>query len=69
VFQQGLKLPVKLSYYARLLVNDRVVGTSEVVTLKEDYTLNFRDVFRWVAVLALCHVSQHGFSACLATCG
>jgi hypothetical protein len=35
-----------LSYYARLLVNDRVVGTSEVLILKEDYTLDFRDVFR-----------------------
>lgn len=47
VSQQGPKLPVKLSYYARLLVNERVVGTSEVVSLKEDYTLDFRDVFRW----------------------
>jgi hypothetical protein len=46
VQQQGPKLPVKLSYYVRLLVNGRVVGTSEVLQLREDFTLNFRDVFR-----------------------
>jgi hypothetical protein len=45
-------MQIKLSYYARLLVNGRVVGTSEVVCLKEDFTLEFRDVFRWVCLPA-----------------
>jgi hypothetical protein len=37
-----------LRYYCRLLVNGHVVGTTEAVNLKEDFTLEFRDVFRWV---------------------
>jgi hypothetical protein len=51
VQQQGPKLPVKLSYYVRLLVNGRLVGTSEVLQLRDDFTLAFRDVFRWGATL------------------
>ena len=46
VSQQGPRLPVKLSYYVRLLVNDRVVGTSETVVLKDDFSMDFRDIFR-----------------------
>ncbi|KAF6253870.1 hypothetical protein COO60DRAFT_1642856 [Scenedesmus sp. NREL 46B-D3] len=58
ISQQGPKLPVKLSYYARLLVNDRVVGTGEVLPLKSDYSLDFRDVFslrllKWPASMQL----------------
>lgn len=33
-------------YYARLLVNGHVVGTSEALSLRDDFTLHFRDVFR-----------------------
>lgn len=36
-------------YYVRLLVNGRVVGTSEALQLRDDFTLSFRDVFRCVA--------------------
>jgi hypothetical protein len=46
VQQQGSKPQVKLCYYARLLVNGRVVGTSETLQLREDFTLSLRDVFR-----------------------
>lgn len=46
VSQQGAVLHVKLSYYARLLVNNRVVGTSEAIAMRDDFTLEFRDVFR-----------------------
>lgn len=53
--QQGPKAAVKLSYYVRLLVNGRVVGSSEVLQLRDDFTLAFRDVFRWVA-----RTSMHG---------
>jgi len=45
----GARLPAKMLYYVRLLVNGRVVGTSEALQLREDFTLSFRDVFRCVA--------------------
>jgi hypothetical protein len=35
-----------LKYYCRLVVNGRVVGTSSTVALRDDFTLEFRDVFR-----------------------
>jgi len=35
-------------YYARLLINGKVVGTSQLVTMQEDFTVDFHDVFRWV---------------------
>lgn len=41
---------LKFSYYVRLLVNGRVVGTSDVLALSENFTLSFRDVFRQVFV-------------------
>lgn len=46
VSQQGPRVQMNLSYFARLLVNDRVVGVSETVAIKDDFTLDFRDVFR-----------------------
>lgn len=36
----------KIKYYARLLVNGHVVGTSGVASLAEDFTVAFRDLFR-----------------------
>lgn len=45
----GARLPAKMLYYVRLLVNGRVVGTSEALQLRDDFTLSFRDVFRCVA--------------------
>eukprot|EP00775_Hariotina_reticulata_P004277 gene4277-4531_t len=61
---------IKLNYYACLLVNGRVVGTSEVVSLKEDFTLEFRDVFsirmlKWPDSMQLELWEQHTFRDCL----
>jgi hypothetical protein len=36
----------KIRYYARLLVNGHVVGTSGLASLGEDFTVAFRDLFR-----------------------
>jgi hypothetical protein len=33
-------------YYARVMVNGHLVGTSENVVLREDFTAEFHDVFR-----------------------
>lgn len=38
----------RLRYYARLVVNGHVVGTSGVANLGEDFTIAFRDLFRCV---------------------
>lgn len=39
------KLHKSPKYYARLLINDHVVGTSQAVALRDDFTLNFQDMF------------------------
>jgi hypothetical protein len=50
----GKFAPGRQRYCARLLINGHVVGTSEPVALREDFTADFRDVFRWVLVVAGC---------------
>lgn len=38
----------KLRYFAKLLINGRQVGTSHVRHMRDDFTLDFSDVFRRV---------------------
>jgi hypothetical protein len=62
----GARFAGHLRYYCRLLVNGHVVGTTEAVSLKEDFTLEFRDVFRWVwtrLTWACCLTVSHACAA------
>jgi hypothetical protein len=42
----GPRFTGQCRYYARLLINNKVVGTSQSVKMHEDFTVDFSDVFR-----------------------
>ncbi|KAI8465651.1 MAG: hypothetical protein J3K34DRAFT_487137 [Monoraphidium minutum] len=42
---QGPRFNGKCRYYARLVINGRGVGTSDVLPMRGDFTVEFRDVF------------------------
>jgi hypothetical protein len=42
----ALNLPIPSRYYVRLIINGKTVGTSQTVTMQEDFTIDFGDVFR-----------------------
>ena len=44
------KAPKRLRYYARLSVNGRPLDSSEEVAIDDEFVVNFKDTFRFVAI-------------------